>query len=72
MVLNNFIKDRLLSSARSQIKKYIKKRVLTKLPDDKVSFIERDGSITIRTTTEFADDSSGFAVSVRQISSGIV
>jgi len=56
MVLNNFIKDRLLGSARSQIKKYIKKRVLSKLPDDKVSFIERDGSISIRTTTEFADD----------------
>ena len=56
MVLNSFIKDRLLGSARSQIKKYIKKRVLSKLPDDKVSFIERDGSISIRTTTEFADD----------------
>jgi hypothetical protein len=56
MVLNNFIKKQLLNSVRSHIKKYIKKKVLTELPYDRISFIEREGNITIQTTTEFADD----------------
>lgn len=56
MVLNSMVKKSLLSGARSQIKKFIKKKVLAKLPDDRVAFTEKRGEMSIQTTTEFADD----------------